>query len=206
MLATTAPLHAQDRAWHDQWFWGAQGGVTRFKTATAGWESAFAFGGHWLITGTRMGLYLSYDQLLYDSATSVITDPSSGTGARTVQFDNGRYIQADLLAMPLQGNLQFVLGAGITIHNISDASVQGTFATAADHEFSQALAEDAATRAFFNVIGGFNLMVGSRLGVFANYQFISSARDFLVTSEQHAFWGGLRYSFGGRREEVTTGR
>jgi hypothetical protein len=207
LLCGAAPLHGQQRPWHDQWFWGAEGGVQFYETpTTTSAQTAVTFGGHWLITGSRMGLLMSYDQILYNNATSVVSDPTSGTGTRSVQFDNGRYIQADLLAMPLKGPLQVMLGAGITIHSITDATVQGTFAAPGDQEYSQSLANDAATRAFFNMIFGFNLMLGSKAAFFAHYEFVPSTKTFLINSEQHNLVGGLRYSFGSRKEDVTTER
>lgn len=206
LFVVAAPLSAQQQPWHDQWFWGAQGGVHRYFTPVNRWETGYTIGGHWLITGRRMGLYMSYDQILYDNGQSVVNDETSGTGSRMVTFDNGRYLQADLLAMPLNGPLQVILGAGFTIHNISDASVQGTFATPADRDFSQALVDDAATRAFWNLMLGFNLMLGSRAAFFAHYEFVPSTDNFLITSEQHTLQAGLRYSFGGRREDISTQR
>jgi len=208
ILCAAAPLSAQDAPWVNQWYWGAQGGAVRFKTPdpSASWETGYTFGAHWFITGSRMGLYMSYDHILYDSALSVISDPTSATGARSVQFDNGRYLQADLIAMPLKGAMQLMIGAGFTIHNISDASVQGTFATPEDQAYSQALVKDAATRAFFNIMGGLQFLLGPRAAVYISYEFISSTENFLLSAEQHTFGGGIRYSFGGRKEDVTTDR
>lgn len=206
MLCVAAPLAAQDAPWVDQWFWGAQAGVTRFRTpeASASWETGYTFGAHWLITGKRVGLQMSYDHQLYDDALSIISDPTSGTGTRTVQFDNGRWFQADLLAMPLKGTIQVLAGVGLTIHHISDATVQGTFATPEDQAFSQQLAEDAASRAFFNIMGGVQMMLGGKAAFYASYEFIPSTDNFLLSDEQHAFVAGLRYSFGSRKEDVTS--
>jgi hypothetical protein len=208
LLCVAGPLAAQDAPWVDRWFWGAQAGVIRFRTpeASASWETGYTFGAHWLITARRMGLHLSYDHLLYDNALSVVQDPSSGTGTRTVQFDNGRYVQADLLAMPLKGTIQVLLGVGVTIHNISDATVQGTFATPEDQAYSQLLVQDAATRAFFNIMGGAQMMIGGRAALYATYEFMPATENFLLSDEQHAFVAGIRYSFGSRKEEVTTQR
>jgi hypothetical protein len=206
LLVVAAPLSAQQRPWHDQWFWGAQAGVHRYFTPTNRWETGYTVGVNWLITGKRMGLLMAYDQILYDNATSVINDPTSGTGTRTVQFDNGRYLKGSLVAMPLDGPLQFMLGAGFVIHNISDASVQGTFATPEDQARSQALVDDASTRAFWDLMAGFNFMLGSRAAIFGHLEFLPSTENFLITAEQFTFAGGIRYSFGSRREEITTER
>jgi len=208
MLCAATPVSAQNEPWVDQWYWGAQAGLHRFRTpgGSASWETGYTFGAHWMITGHRMGLYMSYDHILYDDADAVISDPTSGTGTRTVQFDNGRYLQADLIAMPLRGNLQLMIGAGFTIHNISDAMVQGTFATPADQAFSQDLVESAATRAFFNIMGGVQFLLGPKAAVYISYEYLPSTSNFLLSDEQHTFGGGIRYSFGGRKEEVTSGR
>jgi hypothetical protein len=208
MLCAAAPVSAQNQSWVDQWFWGAQAGIHRFRTPdpSESWETGYTFGVHWLITGQRMGLYMAYDHILYDDAVSVVSDATSGTGTRQVQFDTGRYIQADLLAMPLRGPLQVTIGAGFTIHNVSDASVQGTFATPADRALSQQLVEDVATRAFFNMMGSVQFLVGRRAAVYVSYEFIPATDNFLLSSEQHTFGGGIRYAFGSRREEVTSGR
>jgi hypothetical protein len=208
LLCVAAPLAAQGTPWVDQWFWGVQGGVTRFRTpeASASWETGYTFGAHWLITGKRMGLQLSYDHLLYDDALSVMQDPTSGTGTRTVQFDNGRWFQAHLLAMPLRGSIQVLAGVGLTIHHISDASVQGTFATPEDQAFSQQLAQDAASRAFFNMLGGVQMMMGNKAALYVSYEFIPATDNHLLSDEQHAFTTGIRYSFGSRKEDVTTTR
>jgi hypothetical protein len=204
LLAAAAPARAQTSPWQDMWFWGAQGGINLYKTATStATETAFTVGGHWLITGKRSGLYLSYDQVLYDNALGRVNDVTSGTGTRDVQFDNGRLIHADLLAIPIDGNLQLMLGAGVTIHQISDPVVQGTFATPGDQSFSQSVAEDAAIRAFWNLLAGFQLQFGGRFALFGHYQFMPSASGFLVTSEQHTLAGGLRIALSGRIEDIT---
>lgn len=212
LLAAAGPLEAQAPTWQNQWFWGVQGGVSAYKTPTSGGiQLAIAAGGHWLITGKRMGLYLSYDQLFYPNgplpnANSQVADPTSGTGVRDVQFDQGRYIQADLLAIPINGPLQVYTGVGFTVQNITDAVPMGSFATPADQAYSQALVDDAASRAFLNIMVGFQLQVQGRAALFGTYEFIPSARNFLLTSAQQMFTGGLRVSFGGRREAITIDR
>jgi hypothetical protein len=207
LFAAAGPLEAQQTGWQNMWFWGVQGGVSAYKTpTTGGTQLAIAAGGHWLVTGKRMGLYLSYDQLFYPNgpvpATSQIADPTSGTGVRDVQFDQGRYIQGDLLAIPLNGPLQVYAGVGFTIQNITDAVPMGSFATPEDQAYSQSLVDDAASRAFLNLMAGFQLQVQGRFALFGSYEFVPSASNFLLTSAQQVFSGGLRVSFGGRREAI----
>jgi hypothetical protein len=211
-LLAAAPLHAQGTGWQNQWFWGIQGGVSAYKTPTTGSsvQLAISAGGHWLITGRHMGVYLGYDQLFYPNGpstapgnpTSQIDDPTSGTGRRDVQFDQGRYIQGDLLAIPLNGPLQIYVGAGFTIQNITDAVPMGSFATPEDQAYSQSLVDDAASRAFVNFMGGFQLLLQGRFAVFGNYQFMGGTRNFLISSAQNVFSGGVRIALAGRREDI----
>jgi hypothetical protein len=206
-LLAAAPLHAQGTGWQNEWFWGVHGGVSAYKTPTSGGtQLAIDVGGHWLITGRRMGVYLAYDQLFYPNgpvpATSQIADPTSGTGVRDVQFDQGRYIQGDLLAIPLNGPLQIYVGAGFTIHNVTDAVPMGSFATPDDQAYSQSLVDVAASRGFLNLMGGFQLLLQGRFAVFGNYEYIPSASNTLFTSEQHVFSGGVRIALSGRREDI----
>lgn len=195
LLVAAAPLHAQQKPWHDQWYWGVQGGAHRYFTPTNRWQTGYTAGVNWLITGRRMGLFVGYDQILYDNATSVVTDPATGVSTN-VQFDNGRYLRGNLLAMPLQGRFQFMLGAGFVIHNISDA--------VAANAAAQPLVDDASTRAFWNIMSGVNFMMGDRAAIYFHYEFIPSTNNFLLTAEQHTLAGGIRYTFGSRKEAVST--
>jgi hypothetical protein len=205
LLTLTGPASAQTANWQDMWFWGAQGGVMVYKTAlTAGSETAFLVGGHWLITGRRSGLYLGYDQILFDNKLARINDPGAVSGTSDVQFDNGRLVQGSLLAIPIDGNLQVMAGAGVTLFQISDPVVQGTFGSPDDQAAAQARAEDAAMRAFWNVLVGFQLQFGGRFAVFGHYEFMPSARDFMLSSETHSLFAGLRISLSGRKEEVSS--
>jgi hypothetical protein len=206
LVALAAPAAAQQTAkWQDMWFWGAQGGVLIYQTAaTAGSEAAFTVGGHWLITGRRSGLYLSYDQIIFDNKIGRVPDGSSPSGTRDVQFDNGRLVQGSLVAIPIDGNFQVIAGAGVTLYQISDPVPQGTFASAGDQEVARINAEQQAMRAFWNLMGGFQFQLGGRFAIFGHYQFMPSARNFLITSETHSFFGGIRLALSGRKEAITT--
>jgi hypothetical protein len=205
LLATAvAPVHAQAiHSWKDMWFWGGQAGITIYETATSGGKVfAPTFGGHWLITGKRSALYFSYDQIIYNNASGVVTDITSGTGSRVVNFDQGRFIQLDMLAIPIDGNLQVMAGLGLTMHQITDPEPQGSFATPDDLALAQSIADDAAIKVLSNFMLGFQLQVGGRFAVFGHYEFMPKASNFLMTSTQHTFAGGLRFGLGSRSEEV----
>lgn len=208
LLAFAAPAQAQDAGWQDLWFWGGQLGITAYETPTSGGtQFAITAGAHWLITGKRGGLHLAYDQIIYPNgpvpATSQIDDPTSATGTRDVQFDTGRFIQADLVAIPLKGHLQILVGAGLLLHQISDPVPMGTFASPDSRNTTQAVVDDAAIRAFGNFLGGFQLRFGSRFAFFGTYRFIPSASNFLISTEQHSLTSGIRIALSGREEDIS---
>lgn len=215
LLTVGAPAQAQEReaGWQDMWFWGGQLGIVAYQTPVTNGGTQFGITGgvHWLITGKRAGLHLAYDQIYYPNGpstlagnpTSQIDDASSASGIRYVQFDNGRFIQADLVAIPLKGHLQILVGAGVLLHQISDAVPMGTFTSPTARDQAQARVDDAAMRAFGNFLGGFQLRFGSRFAFFGTYRFIPSASDFLISSEQHSLTSGIRIALSGRQEDIT---
>ncbi len=200
-FSTTAS--AQDESWMNRWFWGAQAGTFLFKTPTQSTEAAFSVGGHWLITGELVGLHIAIDQLLFqDGTTSAVADGGAPNGIRLVNFSSGRRIQTELYAMPTSGRLQVFAGGGFAIHDISNAVAQGTFATPREAEAVARLVEEASTKAFITIGGGVSYRWG-RWQAFGKYQFMPEGRDFLLSSEQHAITGGVRFSLAPAREDVT---
>jgi hypothetical protein len=208
LVTIAAPAQAQSAGWQDMWFWGGQVGITAYQTPTSGGtEFAITAGGHWLITAKRSGLFLAYEQILYPNgpvaATSQIRDPNSISGVRDVQFDNGRFIQADLVAIPMRGHLQLLVGAGILIHQISDAVPMGAFPSPEAQELAQNAVEDGAIRAFGNLMASIQLRIGDRFAWYGSYRFIPSASDFLISSEQHSLTSGIRIALSGRSEDIS---
>lgn len=198
---------AQANAWQHKWFWGAQGGLMRFETPTAaGWKNAVTVGGHWLITGTRSGLYVAFDQVLFsDSTSSAIVDQSAPGGIRSVLFDKGRRIQAMLLVFPTDGFLQPYLGGGFGIHQLTDASPTGLFNTPQELENTLRIIDETSTKAFPIMSAGLQLRF-SRLALFGQAQYMPLGRNYLISSAQYVGTLGFRYALTGSREEVTARR
>ena len=194
----TVPAAGQDDPFQRKWFWGAQAGAS-FQSTTRGSVTAFNVGGNWLITGTRSALYLAYDQELFPNPTL------ADVGSYEVAFSSGRRINASLLALPKKG---FFFGGGFTIHQITDATLSGTnvFASQAAADAAQQTVDEAATRAFLTFTAGFQLPIGSKALLYANYQYMPGASDFIFSSDIHAINGGLRIAFGSAFEEISTDR
>lgn len=189
------PAAAQDDPFIHKWFWGAQAGAS-FQSTSRGSVTAFDVGGHWLITGVRSALYLSYDQELFPNPTT------ADVSGYEVLFSQGRRINISLLALPKRG---FYFGGGFTIHQITDATLSGnnTFSTGSAQTAAQQVVDEAATRAFLTFTGGFQIPMGKAL-LFANYHFMPGASDFIYTTDQHIITGGLRIAFGSAFEDIST--
>ncbi|MSR06685.1 MAG: hypothetical protein EXR93_06450 [Gemmatimonadetes bacterium] len=110
-----------------------------------------------------------------------------------------------LYAIPSDSKLQIMLGGGFAIQQISDAAGRGPFLTLAEKTNTDVIVANNDTRAFAVVSAGFQFRKG-RWALFANYQFMPSAKNFLLTSEQHALAAGLRFALTTAHEEVTTER
>jgi hypothetical protein len=201
-----APASAQHDAWKNQWYWGAQLGTFIFSTPTVSNEVALSIGGHWLITGDRVGLNIAIDQIMFgDGTTSAITDGGSVGGARSIGFTSGRRIQAELYAIPTSGVLQVFAGGGFAIHQVTDALALGTFVSPQEETILTQIVDEVSTKAFLVIAAGFQYRVG-KWALFGKYQFMPEGRDFLLSGEQHAISGGLRFALTAASEDVTTER
>jgi len=210
LVATAPPLFGQADAWQRKWYWGAQAGVYSYSNPlTGGRKFAYTAGGHWMITGKRSALYFAFDQIIFlDSARSAVIDPTATAtgGVRLVDFSRGRRIQATIFAVPTDTKIQVMLGGGFAIHQITNGTPEvGTTATLQEITSANDAVAQVDTKAFVVFAGGVQYRVG-RWAVFANYNFVPSARDFLLTSEQHVLTAGVRYALTSSHEDVTTER
>src|SRR3990172_2192173 len=119
-LASSAA--AQDDDWRHRWFWGAQGGIMQFKTAsattpTSGWQNAI----------THSALYAAFDHVIFDTTFAAVQE--SQTTFRDIQFSSGRRIQALLYVFPSGGYIQPYFGGGFGINQLTDAFPTGVFNT-----------------------------------------------------------------------------
>jgi len=195
LVTVAAPAFGQqaNASWQHMWYWGGQGGVFLYKDA-AGTQTAADFGGHWLITGTHSALFLGIDRLAFSGTPAV--QISAADPASIATFSAGQRLQAMLLAMPATGAVQVYGGIGVAIEQITDAQ-PATGSTATQSEI-----DAVASKAYPIFSGGFQMQIGSRWALFGTYQYMPSADGFLITSEQHAITGGLRFALTGSHEDV----
>lgn len=189
--------------WPHQWFWGAQGGLFVFKTTFDGISAEPIIGGHWLVTGKRTALYIGAEQAFFlTDRHATIVEPSGAVEPGNVAFNNVRRYMIGILGFPVQKAVQPFAGGGFAIMEVQNPTTTCTNCSITDGQVVQNAAFDAATKAFFWWMAGIDIRQG-RLSLFGHYMLTTSASNFLISSVTHTFQGGLRYSFGTAREDVT---
>jgi len=209
-VLVSSPLAAQQSSHQYQWYWGVQGGAFGYKTNVQSLHFDPMVGGHWLITGKRTALYLSYEQAFFSTnAVAQITDANSGSGLRNASFSNVRRLALGVLAMPVDGHIQPLVGGGFAIVQIlsptidcSGVDATTTCASASDSSLAAQAASDQASKAFAWAMAGIQLNFG-RLGLFGQATVTSSAQQFMLDGPSFSILGGIRYSLGSSKEDIT---
>ncbi|HEY6783464.1 MAG TPA: hypothetical protein VI159_00845 [Gemmatimonadales bacterium] len=193
-----------------QWYWGGGGGAFIYKTNLQPLHFDPIVGGHWLITGKRTALYLSYEQAFFtSSAVAQIQDANSGSGVRNVSFSNVRRLSIGVMAIPIDGHIQPMIGGGFSIMQIlnpaidcSGADATTTCASFSDSSLAAQAASDQASKAF--AWGAFGLQINfGRLGLYGLASVTSSAQQFMLDGPTYSVVGGIRYSLGSSKEDIT---
>jgi hypothetical protein len=193
-----------------RWYWGATAGGFAYKTNDQGYFIDPMIGVHWLITGKRTALYIGAEQaFLLTQARATVVDQNTGS-AHDVTFDQVRRLFIGLMAFPLQQHIQPFAGLGVglmTVQNptadCSGATATSVCSTPADAVNAEALAQSAGSKAVGWAILGAQVRVG-KLDVFGQYMVNSAANNFLLSGATHTFSGGIRYSFGSSKEDITS--
>lgn len=194
-----------------QWYWGAQGGAFASKTNVQPLVYDPMVGGHWLIKSRRTALYVAVEQSFFLSeATAVIQDPNSvnsavGPGFRDVNFSDVRRVMFGVVAYPAQKVIEPFAGGGFALMQVLDPTPDCVTQTCTLSEATEALdkAEEAASKAFFWVMGGLQINYSGKLNVFAHYIITSGAANFLLDGNTHTLQGGVRLSLGSSKEGIT---
>lgn len=194
-----------------QWFWGAQGGAFLSKTNTQPLVYDPMIGGHWLITSRRTALYVAYEQAFFLSdANAVIFDNSSsgcslgaGIPCRDVSFHDVRRIMFGVLAFPAQKVIEPFAGAGFAMMQVLNPVADCPGCTLSQAVEADDRAHEAASKAFFWIMGGLQINYSSKMNVFAHYILTSGAANFLLESNTHTLQGGVRISMGSSKEGIT---
>jgi opacity protein-like surface antigen len=190
--AQAAPQKA--RSFTDSWYWGAKGGVSMFG-ATAENISAPTFGGEWMITRTRIAMYVSVEQSFFDTQGGVF-DPTSAGSVRVVDIKDTRRYNLQLFAFPKQfGAFRPYAGLGFALMMIRETNPEGTFTspTTQDSVLTSVNDQSSRTTPVFTLGGQFDF---SRAALFVQASTMATRNRFLINGKANTYLleGGLRYN------------
>jgi len=177
------------------WFWGLHAGGTSFSTPAQSSKMSGTIGAEWMITRTKGGMYVAYDQAQFHG-TSSIADGSTSTGFRPVSINTLRTVSAAAVAFPYQfGALRPYAGIGLQLHLIGSASARADSAgTPASQDVVNATEDARSHTAPFLLVGG--QWQHGKAAVFAQLSSTTSSDQFLINSPITQITFGVRYNFG----------
>ena len=191
----------QSRYFDDSWFWGVKSGVATFSPTLGGNETAATFGGEWLITRSRGGLYISADQANV-STVSAVVDANTGDGVRPVTVNKLRRIGFAALAFPVRfGRLRPYAGLGLSVDVVGSAVPQlGAKENAVDDAVSQRIDENKSQAGVLGMAG--LQMQFERLAIFGQASVVGATSRFLLGNSAMGFFeAGVRYNIGSSRSQ-----
>jgi hypothetical protein len=185
---------AKARSFTDSWYWGAKGGVSMFGAAAEN-ISAPTVGGEWMITRTKVAMYVSVEQSFIDTQGGVFDATSSGS-VRVVDIKDSRRYNMQLFAFPKQfGSFRPYAGLGFAIIMIRDANPEGTFSSPGSQDTVYARVDDQSSRTtpVFTLGGQYDV---SRFALFAQASSMSTRNRFLINGKANTYLieGGIRYN------------
>jgi len=197
-LSVTASAQ-QARYFDNSWFWGVKSGVATFSPTLGGNETAATFGGEWLITRSKGGLYVSADQANV-STVSAVVDANTSDGVRPVTVNKLRRLGFAALAFPVRfGRVRPYAGLGLSVDVVGSASPQlSARETGVDDAVSQRIDEH---RSQAGVLGMAGLQIQfERLALFGQASVVGATSSFLLGNSALGFFeGGVRYNIGSSR-------
>lgn len=193
-LAAAQTVPQKVRSFTDSWYWGAKGGVSMFSAATED-VSAPTVGGEWMITRTRVAMYVSVEQSFFDTQGAVF-DPTSVGSVRLVDIKDSRRYNMQLFAFPKQfGSFRPYAGLGYSLLTIREAQVEGTFATPASLDSVSRDVDDRSSRTtpVFTLGGQYDLQ---RMALFFQASTMWTQSRYLISGKPNTFLleAGLRYN------------
>ena len=197
---TGAASAQESRYFDDGWFWGVKSGVATFSPTLGSSETAATYGGEWLITRHKGGLYVSFDEANI-STVSAVLDASTSDGFRPVSVDKLRRIGVAALVFPKRfGRFRPYAGLGLSMGLVGNAvpMVTGSGDDVNDAVFDR-IEERRSQVGVLGMAGG--QMQFDRLAVFGQLSAVQGQSNFLLGDNVLGFFeAGVRYNFASSRE------
>jgi hypothetical protein len=201
VFAAAPAAHAQqERLFQNAWFWGVHAGGTSVGTPVSPSSGATTVGAEWMITRSRGGLYVAYDQANF-TRTSSIADPSSATGTQRVRIHDMRSGSIAGVVFPFEANgFRPYAGLGFALNVIGSATpIAGASSVPVTTDVSSRI-EDARSQSSVFAMGGVQLQL-RRTAVFGQFTAAPSQSAFLISRPLTSITAGVRYNFGSSIEQ-----
>lgn len=193
-LPTVAAQAQQARLFDNSWFWGVHAGAVQIGTPATGSQAAATVGAEWMITRSMGGLYVAYDQAMFNR-TSAVADTGALGGYRPVSIHDMRSGSIAAVAFPWHAdNFRPYAGLGVQLSVIGSADVQPDANGAVRPDVAQRT-EDARSRTMVFLMGGAQWQL-HRAALFGQVTVSPSDNQFLVSRPVTMLVGGVRYNFG----------
>ena len=114
----------EGRQFKDAWFWGVKGGATSFNSAATSRGGAPLVGADWLITRSRGGLYLSFDQAFFTTQGGFVDRDVDSVFVRPVDLTNMRRFTMAAMVFPMQTRTMHpYAGFGLSFNQVAAAAL-----------------------------------------------------------------------------------
>jgi hypothetical protein len=203
------PSAAQEgRQFKDAWFWGIKGGGMLYSSASTNHSLAPSVGAEWLITRSRAGLYLSFDQAFLSTRGQFFDRDPDSTFYRNVDLKNLRRFGMAAMVFPMQSaKYHPYFGIGLALNQIANATFTGSFATPARYQIALDSVQSKKTSFSPNFIGGLQMRM-TRFSVFGQAVASPTQQNFFLYNQgggsamSFAIEGGVRYNIGSSIDRV----
>ena len=197
------PSSAQEgRQFRDAWFWGIKGGGMLYSSASTEHSFAPTVGAEWMITRSKAGLYVSFDQAFLSTTGQFFDRDPDSTFVRNVELKNVRRWQMAMMVFPAQTPTYHpYFGLGLGLSQIGNATLTGSFATPALYQVALDSVQQRKTSVSPTFIAGMQVRL-ERVSVFGQAIGSPTQKNFFLSNNSNgssvnfAFEGGIRYNFG----------
>lgn len=196
------------RQFKDAWFWGIKGGGMLYSSASTDNSAAPLIGADWLITRSRGGLYVAFDQAFLSTTGSFLDRDPDSTFARNVSLKNMRRISLAAMVFPLQSaRYHPYAGFGLALSQIGGASFQSGFANPGRYSIALDSLQSKKTSFSPILIGGIQMRL-QPFSVFGQAVASPTQQNFFLRSSgggqsfSFSLEGGIRYNFGSSIDRV----
>lgn len=191
-----------DRGFKNSWFWGAKAGTLDYSTPTRMNALAPMGGIDWLITRSKAGMYLSFQQAFFTRTEAM---QAEGDSVRSVDLKNMR--RFDIAAMIFPGSSLYFkpyAGLGFSIDQVASAVPQGVFTNPDQFASADALITQLRTSVSPVLMLGAQLQL-LRMSVFVQGTAAPSQKNFFLHNPEATFLtsleAGVRWNFGSAIEK-----